>query len=83
MIMRYITVMYRKAGLVHADLSAFNVLLHRKTPYLIDLGQGVVLEHPQALEFLKRDIYNMVQYFGRFGITQDAQAFYDELTKPT
>ena len=63
--------MYRKAELVHGDISAYNVLIHENQPYLIDLGQGVLVEHPNALEFLKRDIHNLVSYFKKFNIRAD------------
>ncbi len=72
--------MYRDAGLVHSDLSPFNVLIHEGEPYLIDLGQGVLLGHPFAYEFLKRDIYNIVNYFRRYyGITEDAEEVYNRI----
>ncbi len=51
--------MYKKARLVHGDVSAFNILIYRKKPYLIDVGQGVLLGHPNSHDFLKRDIKNM------------------------
>ncbi|NYZ77239.1 serine protein kinase RIO [Candidatus Micrarchaeota archaeon] len=61
--------MYR-AGLVHADISEYNVMLG-PVPYLIDFGQGVVLAHPNAEKFLERDIRNILHYFEKFGITRD------------
>jgi len=54
-LIEFISIMYKKAGLVHSDVSAFNVLIHDDKPYLIDLGQGVLIEHPQSYEFLKRE----------------------------
>ena len=73
--------MYQKAQLVHSDISAFNILYYRKKPYIIDLGQGVLLEHPNALEFLKRDINNMVRYFNKYGIRADAKKIYSDIIK--
>ena len=55
----YMKNMYQKAKLVHGDFSVFNVLYHRKRPYIIDFGQGVLLEHPNSDEFLRRDIINI------------------------
>ena len=69
-LMNFVSKMYTEAELVHSDLSAFNVLIYRKRPYLIDLGQGVLLEHPNAHEFLKRDIYNIVHYFKKYDIAK-------------
>ncbi|MEM4272181.1 MAG: serine protein kinase RIO [Candidatus Bilamarchaeaceae archaeon] len=55
-----------EAGLVHADVSEYNVLVG-PSPYLIDFGQGVVLSHPHAEKYLERDVRNIVNYFARFG----------------
>lgn len=77
----FISIMYKKAELVHSDMSAFNVLIHDSKPYLIDLGQGVLLEHPQAYEFLKRDIHNIVGYFKKFNIKADEKQIYMKITK--
>ncbi len=60
-----------KAGLVHADISEYNIMLAEDAPYLIDFGQGVVREHPKAEEFLKRDVSNILKYFEKFGIKRD------------
>ena len=47
-------------GLVHADLSEYNVLVGR-TLHPIDFGQGIVKGHPRWEEFLERDILNVVR----------------------
>jgi len=52
-----------KKELVHADLSEFNILVHRERPYFIDMGQAVVLKHPNADMFLERDVRNVLNYF--------------------
>jgi len=79
-IIEYMTVMYQKARMVHSDLSPFNILYYRKKPYLIDLGQGVLLEHHNSDEFLKRDIKNMVKFFKKYGIQADEDKIYNEIT---
>ena len=76
-IINYIFKMYKKGSMVHADLSAYNILIHRNEPYLIDLGQAVLLEHPKSHEFLKRDIYNMVSYFRKYDIKADENNIYN------
>lgn len=63
--------MYR-AGLVHADLSEYNVLMGRP-PIIIDFGQGVVLAHPRAREYLERDVHNLLVFFGKRGIKRDLE----------
>ncbi len=55
--------MYKKAGLVHADLSEYNILYYRKNPYIIDVGQSVSVKHPRANEFIRRDIKNITTFF--------------------
>ncbi len=57
--------LYKVAGLVHADVSAFNILMKGDTPYLIDFGQAVVLGHPKAMEFLERDVRNLLDFFSK------------------
>jgi len=60
-----------KAGLVHADLSEYNILVLKEKPYLIDFGQAVLLTHPKALEFLERDIWNVCTFFKKKGVDCD------------
>ena len=80
-IIEFISKMYKKAELVHGDVSAFNVLMHENKPYLIDLGQGVLLDHPNSDEFLRRDIHNVVNYFKKFGIRAEENKIYDSIIK--
>jgi len=57
--------MYR-AGLVHADLSPYNILATENGLYIIDFSQAVSVDHPNALRFLRRDINNVVSYYNKF-----------------
>ena len=77
----YISKMYRSANLVHSDISSYNVLIYRKKPYLIDLGQGVLIEHQNAIDFLKRDIHNVVSYFKKYKIKADEEKIFEKITK--
>ncbi len=55
------------AGLVHGDLSEFNVLLDATGPVIIDLPQAVdAAGNNHAFSMLERDVGNMASYFGRF-----------------
>lgn len=54
---------YNSAGLVHSDLSQYNVMVHEAKPVVIDCSQGVTVRHPNALDFLKRDVENINRYF--------------------
>ena len=55
----------RSAGLVHADLSEYNILVREGKPYLIDMAQAVSIKHPNAELFAERDRENMKKYFSR------------------
>jgi len=72
--------MYTKAKLVHSDLSSFNILYFHHKPYIIDLGQGVLLDHPNADLFLKRDIHNIISYFNKYKVHADEQQVYEDIT---
>jgi len=54
-----------KAGLVHADLSAYNIFLHRKKLMLFDFGSAVDVAHPNTKQFLIRDISNINKFFSK------------------
>ena len=60
--------LYRKAGLVHADLSEYNIMIWKGKPVLFDVSQTVSRKHPMAREFLRRDLENMIRYFKRLGV---------------
>ena len=64
--------LYRK-GLVHADLSEYNILINNEVPFIIDWGQAVSVKHPNAIEFLRKDIFNLLKFFKRrYGIERSA-----------
>ena len=52
-----------KAGLIHADLSEYNIMVWKDKPWIIDVSQAVTHDHPYALEFLERDVVNVYRYF--------------------
>ena len=57
-----------KSGLVHADLSAFNILNFEDSPVFIDMSQATTLKHPRAEEFLERDVRNICIFFRKVGL---------------
>jgi len=67
-IIRQIKMLYNKAGLVHADLSEYNIFYYKRKPIIFDFGQAVIKSHPQAEVFLIRDISNILNYFRSMGI---------------
>ena len=55
--------LYQNCKLVHADLSEYNILFHEGHICVIDVSQSVEHDHPQALEFLRKDCSNMSDFF--------------------
>ena len=55
------------AGVVHGDLSEFNILLGSEGPVIIDLPQAVdAAGNNHASSMLERDVGNLTAYFGQF-----------------
>lgn len=55
------------AGLVHGDLSEYNILVDADGPVIIDLPQAVdAAANNNAARMLERDVANLADYFGRF-----------------
>lgn len=55
------------AGIVHGDLSEFNILMSSDGPVIIDLPQAVdAAGNNNASSMLERDVANLSAYFGRF-----------------
>ena len=55
------------AGIVHGDLSQYNVLIGNEGPVIIDLPQAIdAVGNNNAGSMFKRDIDNLTNYLGRF-----------------
>ena len=70
---------YVEAGVIHADLSEFNVLLEPDGHVLIiDWPQFVRVDHPNAGMLLRRDLRNVLRFFQRrFEVRRDLQKALD------
>ncbi|KAL1745122.1 RIO1-domain-containing protein [Schizophyllum fasciatum] len=60
--------MYHTCKLVHADLSEYNILFHDGHLWIIDVSQSVEHDHPHAFDFLRNDLKNVEDFFGRLGV---------------
>ena len=69
-----------KAGLVHADLSAFNILNYNEKPVFIDFSQCTTLESSRAKEYLERDIRNICTFFRKIELNVDEGKVKKEIT---
>lgn len=79
-IIENVTRLYRKAGLVHGDLSEYNIMVWENAPVIFDLGQSVRLDHPMAGAFLRRDLLNIANYFSRIGVNvPDIEDLYKQM----
>jgi RIO kinase 1 len=66
-----------EAGIVHSDLSPFNILVHEKKPWIIDLAAGLRVDRlgmppwqrlGEALQSLTKGLGSLQRYFGRYGL---------------
>ncbi|MCD6301486.1 MAG: phosphotransferase [Staphylothermus sp.] len=67
---------YLEVGVVHGDLSEYNVIVNvdTNTPYIIDWPQYVYKDDPSAEQLLKRDVEYIVRFFNKnykVGISPD------------
>ncbi|MFW6435127.1 MAG: serine/threonine-protein kinase Rio1 [Halovenus sp.] len=80
--------MYRlyDAGIVHGDLSEYNIIVHESQLYIIDVGQAVTVHHPNSDDYLERDCENVANFFARHGVDVDGDqllAYIREHADPT
>jgi len=60
--------LYRKAEIVHGDLSEYNIMMWKGKPVIFDLSQAVPTSHPMAGFLLRRDLANLNRFFSRLGV---------------
>ncbi|MHA1946829.1 MAG: serine protein kinase RIO [Candidatus Hodarchaeales archaeon] len=77
-LLQQVSILYKKAGLVHGDLSPYNIIMKDVTPYVIDMSQSVLVSHPNAQEFLKRDLSNILTFFNKLNFPiPDLESVYE------
>jgi len=67
-LLTYLERLYRKAELVHGDLSEYNIMMWKGHPVIFDVSQAVPTSHPMAEFFLRRDLANVHRFFSRLGV---------------
>ncbi|MEM1586829.1 MAG: serine/threonine-protein kinase RIO2 [Candidatus Bathyarchaeia archaeon] len=75
---------YIKAGVVHGDLSEYNVIISPSWHTLIiDWPQFVRSNHPGAEMLLRRDISNIIKFFGRkYGVVRNLSDLLEQVKSP-
>jgi RIO kinase 1 len=69
-----------RAGIVHADLSVYNLLWWDERLWVIDVPQAVdVAANTQAFDFLERDLRNVGAWFAQKGVPFDADELLQDL----
>lgn len=70
-----------KDGLVHADLSAFNILNFNEEPVFIDMSQATTTEDVRSREYLERDINNIITFFNKLKLKINKEKTWNFITK--
>lgn len=79
-----------EAGIVHSDLSPFNILVHDDQPWFIDLAAGIRVDRlgsppwvrlNEALRALEKGIGSLGRYFRRYDLSLDPRELMDRVQK--
>lgn len=82
-ILKQVKIVY-SMGIIHADLSEYNIFVSDDGVQLIDWPQYITLEHPHADEILERDVSNVLTHFFRkYGIKRELGEVIDEIKSGT
>lgn len=72
--------LFARAGFVHGDLSAYNLLVHDGRVVVIDLPQIVdAVANPNGVGMLHRDCVNIADWFTRKRVEVDAEQLFSDL----
>jgi RIO kinase 1 len=78
------------AGVVHTDLSPFNILVHRGHPVIIDLGKGLRVDRlgaspwirlQQARTALEHALETLRRYFARYGVPFETEGLLAQILR--
>ena len=70
-----------KLGLVHGDLSEFNILNFKEKPFFIDFSQGTSTKDYHALEYLERDLKNLERFFKKYKLKVNSKEIFEKIKK--
>jgi RIO kinase 1 len=80
-VVEQVSLLYKDAGLVHADLSEYNIFKTSRGVMLFDFGSAVDIKHPNSKQFLVRDVMNINRFFEKRGIgILDASHIIEKIT---
>jgi RIO kinase 1 len=69
-------------GVVHGDLSAYNILWEQGRIIIIDFPQSVdPIAHPEGITLLDRDVNNVTDWFGRRGVECNPSDLFNSLLR--
>ena len=69
-----------RAGVVHGDLSPYNILWDDGRLVIIDFPQSVdPIAHPEGIALLDRDVANVAGWFGRHGVPCDKDELFSSM----
>lgn len=80
LVLKNIDKLWKKAKLVHGDLSAFNILNHNQKPLFIDFSQSSPTNSPNAKDLLRRDLTNIASFFKKLGVIIDVEKEFEKIT---
>lgn len=68
-------------GMVHGDLSAYNILNLNDQPVFIDFSAGTMKNSPNYNEYLERDIKNIANFFKKQGLKTSTEDLKENIIK--
>ena len=77
----YMGILWKKAKLVHGDLSKYNILHLNDLPVFIDFSQGSSVEAGNAEELLIRDVRNLCTFAKQWNIELDQKDVLKRVTQ--
>lgn len=81
-VIEQVTLLYKRASLVHADMSEYNIFKSDRGIVLFDFGSAVDIKHPNSKQFLVRDIVNVNRFFEKRGFEiGDTASIVEKITK--